>query len=149
MTIQELSNAEIAERVGTRHTSTGIEYPPSGLQPYYQWLVRTLHLLAESSAAALRVADDDTNATTVRVMPGRATVGGVVLAYPGGMLDLAPFNNDTAYLWLEDDGGATIEAASDQAGWPADAHIKLAEVTLAGGAITSILDRRFETILKA
>ena len=149
MTIQELSTSEIEQRVSTRHAGTGIEYPPSGLQPYYHWLVRTLHLLAESSAAALRVAEDDTNATTVRIMPGRASIGGVALSYDGGTIDLSTYNNDTAYIWLENDGGAAVKVADDATGWPGGAHIKLAEVTLASGEITEIVDRRFETMLKA
>jgi hypothetical protein len=149
MTIKELTPDQIEQRVGTRHAGTGIEYPPSGLQPYYHWLMRTLHLLAESSAAALRVARDDADATTIRVLPGRASIGGVALAYAGGTVDLAAHNNDTAYVWLEDDGGATVKTAGAATGWPATAHIKLAEVTLAGGEITDVLDRRFETFLKA
>ena len=148
MTIEQLSPSEIEQRAGTRHAATGIEYPPNGLQPYYHWLIRTLHLLAESSAAALRVARDDTSAATVRILPGRASIGGAPLVYDGGTVDLGPYNNDTAYLWLEDDGGAAIKTASDGGGWPGGAHIKLAEVTLADGEITDILDRRFESMLK-
>jgi len=34
-------------------------------------------------------------------------------------------------------------------GWPGITHIKLAEVELSAGSIVSIMDRRFETILKA
>jgi hypothetical protein len=149
MAIEELSSADIEQRVGTRHPRTGLEYPPSGLQPYYQWLMRALHLLAESSAGALRVARDDTSLTTVRVLPGRASIAGVALDYPGGTLDLAALNNDTAYVWLEDDGGAQVKTATDATGWPSGAHIKLAEVTLSAGEITAVLDRRFETMLKA
>jgi hypothetical protein len=147
MTIRELTNEEIETLVGTRHAGTGMEYPPNGLQPYYQWLMRALHLLAEASASALRVAPDQDTPTAVCVAPGRATVGGSVLAYTGGTVDLAAFNNATAYVWLHDAGGAAVTAGASSAGWPATPHLKLAEVTLAGGQITSILDRRFEAML--
>lgn len=150
MTIRDLSSDQITELVGTRHAVTGVEFPPAGLQPYHEWLVRQLHHLAESSAGNLRVVPDDTAQTTVRVMPGRASIGGVALVYGGGAIDLATYNNDTAYLWLEDDSGAaSIGIATDAAGWPGSAHIKLAEVTLAAGVIVEILDRRFETMLSA
>ncbi|MEE9212614.1 MAG: hypothetical protein V3U29_08175 [Phycisphaeraceae bacterium] len=147
MAIEELTTEQIAGLVGTRHGTTGFEYPPNGLQPYYEWLVRTLHLLAESSAAALRVDRDDASDTTVRIAPGRATLTGTVLVYAGGTTDLTTFNNDTAYIWLFDNGGAAaVGVGTDAAGWPTGTHLKLAEVTLNAGQITDILDRRFETI---
>ena len=149
MVVRELTEAEIEALVGARHEVTGLAYPANGLQPYYAWLVRTLHLLAESSAGALRVARDAESATAVRVMPGRATVDGVVVAYEGGELDLALHNNDTALVWLvEDAEQAKVEAGASGDGWPVGPHIKLAEVELAEGAIVNVLDRRFETMLK-
>ncbi len=149
MTIRDLSSDQITDLVGTRHQTTGVEFPPAGLQPYHEWLVRQLHHLAESSCGALRVVRDDESATTVRVMPGRASVDDAVLAYDGGVFDLAAYNNDAAYLWLEDDSGsASIGIASSGSGWPGGAHLKLAEVTLAAGAISDILDRRFEAVLR-
>jgi hypothetical protein len=149
MSIQELTSAEIEALVGTRHPATGMEYPPVGLQPYYDWLLRTLHLLAESSAGALRVAGDDGGAMTVAVTPGRVSIDAVPLDFPGGTLDLTAFDNDTALLWLYDGGGtAAVGAALAGDGWPGVNHIKLAEVTLAEGQIVAILDRRFETIFR-
>ena len=148
MAIKDLTSDQINTLVGTRHEQTGFEYPPAGLQPYYKWLLRQLHHLAESSAGAFRVVRDDIDSTTVRVMPGRATIGGVVLAYSGGTVDLAGYNNDIAYLWLEDNSGsAAIGVADDASGWPAGLHIKLAEIETVAGVIVSVLDRRFETML--
>ena len=148
MTIRDLSSEEVTALVGTRHETTGVEYPPAGLQPYHDWLVRQLHHLSEGSAAALRVVRDDASDTTVRIMPGRATIAGVVLVYEGGTQDLATFNNDTALLWLKNDSGsAVIEAAASGTGWPVDPHIKLAEVAIDAGVVAAILDRRFETVL--
>ncbi|MFW6059382.1 MAG: hypothetical protein ACODAQ_04330 [Phycisphaeraceae bacterium] len=149
MPFEQLTSDQIESLVGTRHASTGIEYPPIGLQPYYEWLVRTLHLLTESSCGALRVARDDGNDTTVRIAPGRLSISGAALAYPGGTQDLSAYNNNTALLWLEDDSGSAVLGVDASAnGWPVDPHIKLAEVILAEGVITDILDRRFETIFR-
>ena len=149
MALEQLTPDQIENLVGTRHGTVGIEYPPVGLQPYYDWLVRTLHTLAESSCGALRVAVDDANNTTVHIAPGRASVSSVVLDYPGESIGLSAYNNATAYLWLSSDGGeATVGVGSGASGWPMDPHIRLAEVTLAAGKITAILDRRFETIFR-
>lgn len=148
MPIKELTYDEVEDLVGTRHPSTGIEYPPNGLQPYYQWLVRTLHLLAESSLGALRITADDSSDTTVRVIPGRASIVGTVLDHPGQLLDLSGYNNDTTYVWLFDNSGSpAIGVGADATGWPVIAHLKLAEVTIVSGQITQILDRRIEQVL--
>ena len=74
MPIQELTSAEIEALVGTRHGVTGVEYPPNGLQPYYQWLMRAVHLLAEAASLSggLRVSRDTASATRVRRRPGIA-----------------------------------------------------------------------------
>jgi len=81
-------------------------------------------------------------------MPGRVTINGVVLDFPGLAVDLAAFNNDTAYVWVFDSGGVpTIGFDSDANGWPATPHLKLVEVTLATGLIASILDRRSESVM--
>lgn len=149
MAIKDLTSTQIEALVGTRHETAGFEYPANGLQPYYQWLMSTLDQLAKSAVGTLRVDHDDASATSVRVMPGRAWVNGVVVTYDGGAFELGAFNNDTAYVWLEDGGGAQgqIGIDNDAAGWPAGAHLRLAEVSLAAGEVTQILDRRVETML--
>lgn len=148
MAVQMPSAAEIEGLIGTRHPVAGIEYPHIGLQPYYQWLVSSLHLLAETSAGGLKVSRDDASNTTVAISPGRATLNSDVLVYPGGASDLAVFNNDTALIWLVSTGGvATIGRGAMASGWPVGPHIKLAEVVLSSGDIDEIVDRRFESIL--
>ncbi len=148
MPIKELTHDEIESLVGTRHPITGIEYPPNGLQPYYQWLVRTLHLLAEASLGALRISADDSSGTSVQVTPGRASISGVVLDHSGQLLDLSSYNNDTAYIWLFNNSGSpSIGIGTDAAGWPGMSHLKLAEVTIVSGQISQILDRRIEQVL--
>lgn len=149
MPIKQLSSEDIRELAGTRHSVTGFEYPPAGLQPYYEWIVRTLHLLSEASVGQLRVSPDESGATVIIVAPGRASISDVPLDYAGETIDLSQYNNSTVYVWLEDDGGsASVNYALSTSGWPTGAHIKLAEVTLAGGAIIEVLDKRFETILR-
>jgi hypothetical protein len=146
MPIQELTAAEIESLVGTRHGVTGVEYPANGLQPYYQWLMRSLHLLSESASlsAGLRVSRDTGSPTTVRIAPGRAAIDGAAVAYAGGTLDLAAHDNATAYVWLKT--GGTIGSGASGGGWPFAAHLKLAEVTLASGEITAMIDRRAESV---
>jgi hypothetical protein len=147
MPIQELTSDQIDSLVGTRHPSAGMEYPPNGLQPYYYWLIRALHLLAESSLCAFRVAADDSSGTSIQIAPGRATISGVVLDFLGETNDLSAFNNDTAYVWLRDTAGAPgIGINSDSGGWPVIPHIKLAEVTIVAGVISNVIDRRSETV---
>jgi len=150
MPIKELTPDQIDGLVGTRHAVAGLEYPPNGLQPYYHWLLRSLHLLAESSLGALRVAADDASDTSVIIAPGRATISGVVLDFAGQTIDLSAYNNDTAYIWLFENAGAVgLGIGADAAGWPVTPHIKLAEITLAAGVITQTLDRRLETVFSA
>lgn len=150
MAIDELSADQAEALAGTQDATTGVTYPANGLQPYYLWLIQTLSKLAAASAGTLRVVKDDASATTARVMPGRASISGTALDYAGGTLDLGPYNNDTVYVWLYDDGnGGAVDTAAAGTGWPSGGHIKLAEVTVSAGAITDVLDRRFETMLKA
>ncbi|MFI4860972.1 MAG: hypothetical protein ACIAXF_09860 [Phycisphaerales bacterium JB063] len=149
MTPSELTHEQVEQLVNTRDDATGLLYPPAGLQPYHDWLIQTLHRLAASSAADLRVSGSASAATDCCVSPGRASLDGTAVSYPGETLELGSYNNDTALVWLEEDAGeASVQVADAATGWPAGVHLKLAEVTLAGGAITEILDRRFETVFK-
>lgn len=146
----DLTSQQIAERVGDTHPVTGLTYPEAGLQPYYEWLIRSLHRLAEASAGDLRVWHDADAASSVWVAPGRCSIAGQTLAYDGGSLDLGAYNNDTALIWLHDNAGtAELATASDATGWPGTDHLRLARAQLDSGAVTLITDLRFETLLKA
>jgi hypothetical protein len=150
MASKDLTPQQIADLVGSTHPSTGVAYPEAGLQPYYDWLIASLHRLSEASAGDLRVWPDADAASSVWIAPGRCSIAAVALAFEGGSTDLGLYNNDTALIWLQDDAGeASVGVASSSTGWPAGDHLKLAEVVLAGGAIERITDRRFETLLKA
>lgn len=144
-----LTPAQIQDLIGERHATTGIEFPPAGLQPYHHWLIQTLHRLAESSAGGLRVQRSEVSTTSITIAPGRASIGGVALSLQATELELAIYNNATAYVWLEDDSGQpAVGTENATTGWPATDHIKLAEVALDSGQIVSVLDRRFETIFR-
>lgn len=143
----DLTAAEIQTLVGTRHDAAGIEFPPAGLQPYHDWLIRTLKSLADASFGPLQVTASTQGPTTVHVRAGRAAVNSVALESAAQDLDLAAFNNSTVLIALtENAGNPQIDAA---AAWPAGPHIKLAEATLAAGQITELIDRRFESVFTA
>lgn len=146
----DLSSQQIAALVGNTHPVTGLSYPEAGLQPYYGWLIDSLYRLAQASAGDLRVAPDAESAASVWVAPGRCSIAGQALSYPGGSAELGAYNNSTALVWAQDNAGsAEITAADIGTGWPAGNHLKLAEVRLDSGQVTQITDLRFETILKA
>jgi len=150
MAVKDLSATQIAALVGTRLAGPGLLVAAPYSADWYAWLINALIHLAEGSAAyALSVRADDGSATTVRIQAGRATLNGAALAYAGGTVNLSAHNNDVAYLWAYNSSGAVaIGYGADGSGWPAVPHLKLAEVTLSAGAITAILDRRSETLLR-
>lgn len=150
MPAQPLGSEQIAALIDTADPRTGVTYPAAGTQPWYEWLVRTVHRLAQASAGDLAVYADEDAASSVFIAPGRCSIDGVALAYPGGSVDLSLYNNATALIYLEDDGGTpAVGLATTLDSWPVGNHLKLAEATLANGQIDAILDRRFETILRA
>lgn len=146
----DLTSQQITDLVGDAHGITGLSYPEAGLQPYYEWLIRSLFRLAEASAGDLRVWHDADDAASVWVAPGRCSVAGQALSFAGGTIDLGTYNNSTALIWLQDNAGAAeIATADTSTGWPVGDHLKLAEAQLDTGEVTLITDRRFETLLKA
>lgn len=150
MSIRDLSSQEIEQLIGTRHGTTGIEFPPPGLSPYYSWLIRTLHHLAESSVGNLRVTRDEANPTSIHVMPGRATIGGEARAFVGETIDLAQFNNSSVLVSLQADGETcAVQITDETSNWPAPPHIKLARVALAEGKIVAVEDRRMDALFHA
>ena len=149
MAVKQKTSSEIDALIDVPHAKTGVLVVERGTQLFDVPINNALLLASEASAGWLQVHADDSANTTARVMAGRAPVNGVTLIYAGGTIDLAAYNNDVAYVWLQDNGSgsAQISAAADGTGWPSGNHVKLAEVTLASGTITSILDRRSETFL--
>lgn len=142
----ELTPEQIDALVGTRHATTDIEFPPQGLQPYHQWLIRTLHRLAECSLGAFRVDQALEGTTSVRVAPGRASINDEVVVFKGQTLDLVSFNNATAKLWLEEASGDAVAQAGED--WPASPHLRLAEVEVSEGVVVAITDLRLEAVFR-
>lgn len=143
MSTQTLSAEQLDSLVGSHHPIVGFEYPPSGLQPYYQWLMNSLHLLAEASAGGLRVTAGDESATHVNVAPGRLTLDGQIWSFGGASVDLAAFNNDVALIALTVVSDAIVVVTNASVdGWPSTPYLALAEITLSGGVITGLLDQR-------
>jgi hypothetical protein len=92
--------------------------------------------------AELEVYKDTAAATTVGIGAGRRNLGNNAVVYAGGTVSLSAYNNATGLVWLYSNSGtATIGTGSS---WPSYPHWKLAEVTIAAGVITGILDRRNE-----
>lgn len=152
MGIKDLTQSEATALEGTRHPVSRVLYPAEGLSPYYTWLRATLKQLGDAAAGWLRVHESDESDTHVYVAPGRAIIDGVVLTWDGADIDLSAHTSDVAYVWLYNDGGSgAIDFGADGDGWPDSGttpHIKLAEVTLDGDGVDSILDRRNETMLR-
>jgi len=151
MAVKDTPTTQFPTPESSRFDKTGALVPGSGKQPWYDWLIQTLLHVDVTAASFFQVRKDDADDVTVRVMPGRLTLDGTVLVYAGGTVDLSDENNDTAYIWLYNDGGtAKIGHGSDAAGWPSTRHIKLAEVTLAAGSFaeSDIVDRRPESIIQ-
>ena len=142
------SSTTIDNLVGSRLAATGIDVWAIGTQPYFYPFMEMLYHLDLQSASWCHVGESDSGAMYVNIRPGRITIDATNKVYAGGDVDLSAHNNDTAYVWIYITGGAaTIAFAADGTGWPSYTHIKLAEVTLASGAITSIVDRRADAIL--
>jgi len=147
MTVKDLTTAEANALSGTRFPRTGMLAIPAATQPHWTEVIRNLKHLDLASASDLMVKEEAT-AANIQVMPGRCQIGGKVLSYAGGTVDLSAYNNDTAYVWAYDNSGTlTISAGTDAVGWPATQHIKLGEVTLSAGEITAVTDRRFDDVL--
>lgn len=153
MAEKQLTTDEANALSGTTDPATGTRLPSADADPWLPGRNRTDHHLMRIAEATnlLRVYELDDNADAVGVRPGRCTIDGTVYAYAGlePALD-ALDDNDTHLIYAEDDGGGDLQIASatDGEGWPATAHLKLAEVTIEDGEITELLDRRGDAILQ-
>jgi len=138
-----LSQNEIEQLVNTCHHHTGIAYPPPGLQPYYCWLINTIHRLANCCSSDFLVTRSDLNSTSVYIAPGRACIAGQTIVYGGEDIELSQYNNSTVYIYLQNSG---VAACSSNDGWPESGHLKLAELSIEAANIINITDRRFEAV---
>lgn len=148
MSEKALSDSDANDLEGTTDTSSGFPYPASDADPWLAARNRAdAHLLAVGLRGNdFRVYEVDGNADAVGIRPGRKLFGSTVLIYAGADPAVDSLtDNETTYIWLYNNSGtATIGSAISGTGWPAVPHVKLAEVTLASGVITGIVDRRGE-----
>jgi hypothetical protein len=152
MSVKALSNSVLNTLSGGFTSWLGLflkPMDPTGVQSW--WYLIDLFIRVDRGCAPISaglVQQDDANATSINLAAGRFSIQGVGLSYAGEVIDLASANNAVSYVWLWNNSGtATIGHALSGTGWPAYSHIKLAEVTLAAGLITVILDRRGEAAL--
>ncbi len=153
MTEKILTDSAAAALHGTTDADTGVVYPSLGVLNWSGPRARADDRLIAVSllANAFRVFEVDGDTDAIGIRAGRAVIAGVVLTYAGADPAIASLtDNDTTYVWLQDNSGsAQISSAIDGTGWPTTPHIKLAEVTVASGAITGIVDRRAESLFNA
>lgn len=152
MALKQLTDDEALNLNGTTDDN-GLTYPTLLQDDWAAELLRGLYHFLELFVSDLRVLEVDGNADAVAVLAGRALIVDEMLVYAGsggaaavdGLTD-----NDTTYIWAEKSGSAlVINSAVDGTGWPATPHVKLATVTMANGAITSLVDLRGAMMLRA
>jgi len=113
-------------------TENNADFMTESRQMLWRMLSRT------EGAAALSVYADTT--TTFRVQAGDYLWAGTRTTYAGSA-QVNPTDDDITYVWMRGDN--TISSGIDGDGWPAEDHIRLAEVTVgATGTITDITDKR-------
>lgn len=145
----QLSDAAALELSGTTDADTGVQYPERSLNnwaaAFFRWVAQTIKAFA--TANHFRIHEVDGNPDAVGIRGGRTKCAGVLATYATTetLIDSLA-DNDTTYIYLYVDGSGTTQISSslDAVGWPTSAHLRLAEVTMAAGAITAILDRRAE-----
>ncbi len=123
---------------------TGVQYIPTGKSPYYLEFRKLVHRLIESSRLANDLRVYAGAGLLIGVRPGGCAIGGADIDFDGAH-DLSIADNATSSVWIDSDGEIQISPA----GFPADrtTHMRLAQVTAAGGLITDLLDRRAQAML--
>ena len=130
------SQSQITTYLAAQGIEAITEHDTDWYTQYQEYLWRQLNRV--ESAGALSVYGVST--TTINAVSGKYYWDGVEATFTAGSA-IDPTDNDTTYVWLKEDG--TLGSAIDATGWPAEPHIKLAEVAAdADGVITNIVDRR-------
>jgi len=144
-----LTELEASAMFGSTDAQTGVTIPGVFTSPWGRDRNRTDARLIDVARLGnnFRVYLVDANDDAIGIRAGRCTIAGVVLVYAGadpavdGLTD-----DDTTLVWVYDDSGTATIGSGDA--WPTDPHVKLAEVTMADGEITTILDRRAEAVFQ-
>ena len=145
----QTDDASALALAGTTDPNSGLVYPSTDTEN--GWGAQVLRLLQHlltcfAPAGELRVYETDAAADAVGVRAGRRRLGSTVLVYAGSETAVTDLDDDaTTYVWLYNNAGTG--AIGSGAAWPSVAHWRLAEVTMADGVITQILDRRGECVV--
>jgi hypothetical protein len=134
------SNATLDALSGTVEAAQGVPFPTIGESPYYTSMYKTLNqlLLVGKLAGEFRVYQDGN--LTIGVRPGQFMSGDTLRNY-AGTTGQAVTDDATNYVYLTTGAVLTINTT----GFPAPsatAHLPLATVVAASGAIASITDNR-------
>lgn len=154
MGIKQLTDDEALALNGTTDSDTGLVYPALLEARWGEAVLRAFDTLLSIAVPDLQIVEIEGNADAVGVLPGKAMIAGTVYEHAGdtdsgGVID-GLTDNDTTFVWAEPPGSGTspaINSAVDATGWPSGDHIKLAKVTMSGGAIDSIEDMRTAAML--
>lgn len=144
MAEQNLTNNQANALSGSGDPATGLVYPTALEDPWLAAFYRFGHRLNDIASLAnnLRPYADDADNTTLGIRPGRCGINGFDMSFAGGTVN-ALANNNITNVWLyEAAGQPAIGSGLSSSGWPAMAHIKIAQATVAAGAIESITDLR-------
>ena len=153
MTVKQLTSDQALALESTTDPDTGLQFPALLSAQWGAAVLAALQMLIDASLPDLRVVEIENNADAIGVLPGKAIIEGTLLEYAGdtdagGAID-GLTDNDTTLIWAENNAGSMqINSAVDGTGWPSSDHLKLAKVTLSGGAIDSIEDMRAATVLE-
>ncbi len=123
-------------------SETGIEYIPTGTSPYYLHFRRLLYrlLLATRRANDLRVYDE--GGLDIGVKAGKFWLGTQLISYDGSSANTLADDKSSIYIYLDSDGNLVTDEYDGFPDMTNTPHIRLAEVTTAGGDIISIIDSR-------
>jgi hypothetical protein len=150
MAVKDLTVAQIVALAGTRLAKSGALVITPNTENYLVPAASAFYHL-DNASLGLACMADDAAATTVRVTAcGQVPIAGSVYIYAGGAISLSSYNGDTALVYAYVNSGAlALGAASIADGWPATEHVKVAAVTVAGSAISTIVDYRGAQVLSS
>ncbi|MCF7954413.1 MAG: hypothetical protein K9M75_01290 [Phycisphaerae bacterium] len=121
-------------------SETGVEYIATGTAPYFLQFRKLLYRLLLSTRRANDFRVYDEGGLTYGIKPGRFWNGHQVVEYAGSSGNVLA-DDSLFYIYLDSTGAIQFKE-SDFWHEPFEPEVWLAEVTTAGGVITSIVDCR-------
>lgn len=130
----------------TSEALSGVEYIVTGKAPYYLEFRKLIYrlLMATVRANDLRVFDE--GSLNIGVKAGKFWDGSTLRTYAGSTGNALADSKTHIYVYINSAGTLVI---NEYTAWPSAYinHIRLADITTAGGDITSIVDARDHHIL--